>query len=113
MVDGFKGETVSIVDVVETRKDKFNAPIYETVLRDAPDTLVAPGSQKDIINSTRPDGVEIAYTLYFLGGVDVRRNQSIIVRGETCKVVGNPDRYSPGNVPTSYDLVVEVSASDG
>ena len=113
MADGFPGETVILLAKTKAGVDRYNKQLYDTVEMKIPGTLVAPGPRADAIAPNRPDGVEINYTLFFLKGVEIKRNDTIVVRGIPCKTVGNPARYSLGNVPTAYDLVVEVTASSG
>ena len=74
--------------------------------------LVAVGPQKDASAANRPDGAVVVYTLYFPKtykgdptGCDV------LVRGHTCRVIGNPDRY-PVNA-THWDMECEVADVEG
>ena len=64
--------------------------------------------------SNRPDGVTVAYTLYFpkafTGCLD---GAQVVVRGETFSVIGAPRRYPEVITPTQWNLKAEVERTDG
>lgn len=75
--------------------------------------LVVPGAQAEPGGGNRPDGMDIAYTLYFpksftgsLDGCDV------VVRGERCRVKGHVDRYRVYGF-MDYDMKCEVGYVEG
>ena len=108
-----RGEEVSVIGFVVTGQDDLGNDVREE-LDPVPvgNVLVAPGAQADATEDSRPDGVVVAYTLYFpktyvssLDGCDV------LVRGHRCHVVGHPDRYRP--CPTQWNMKCEVSYVEG
>lgn len=110
-----KGETVVVVRSVEVGRDPGNSPIYAEVRDRVEDVLVAPGPRTDIIESNRPEGTEIQWTLHFpktfTGSL---RGASISVRGgEPLGVVGDPQPYTLENTPTRWHMPVEVTRADG
>jgi hypothetical protein len=108
------GETVILETKEETGKDGLNNPVWTTSEAVVPNVLVVPGPRADLIESNRPDGKIVKYTLHFpktftgdLKGCRVK------VRGKWCLVVGAPDRYTPENTPGEWNMPAEVEATDG
>lgn len=108
----FATETVTVIRYEESGSDDLGAPVMAESGRDAvPGVLVAIGSQRNASDDNRPDGIVIAYTLYFpeeyvgdVVGCDV------IVRGHKCAVVGNADRWMS---PNRWNMACEVSYVEG
>lgn len=78
--------------------------------------LVSPGATDDM-EASRPEGVEVAFTLHFpktysksLKGCSVRLPAPW---GGTYRVVGDPRPYMAANTPTRWHMPVEVEASHG
>lgn len=110
------GETVHILRLEQIGVDDGNMPVYAypPVYEPIENVLVAPGSRQDLIETIRPDGVVINYTLHFPKTFDERlKNRRILVRGRECKVVGDPDHYMLESTPTPWWMPVEVTATDG
>lgn len=110
-----KGESVTVISRVETGRDPGNAPIYGDVETIVDDVLVAPGPRSDVIESNRPEGVKIAWTLHFpktfSGSL---RGARISVRGQKAlSVVGDPQPYTAANTPTRWWMPVELEAVEG
>jgi hypothetical protein len=109
------GETV----IVETRtdtgaRDGMNAVIWNTDEVPVSDVLVEPGDGADRIESNRPDGVEVLYTLRWpKADAHALEHLRIKVRGEWLKVIGMPDRYAEPNCPTRWNMTVKVGRVDG
>lgn len=116
MVDSvIRGETVVVLREVEIGRDPFDAPIVDWVDELVPDVLVAPGARGDVVDSNRPDGVEVQWTLHFpktfKGSL---RGAEVSVRGQApCPVIGDPQPYTDENTPTRWNRPVEVSRVDG
>lgn len=99
--------------------DPFNNDIYELISKNVDNVLVQPGIPENDIESNRPEGVVIKYTLQFpkdfVYGVDTEifRGAIITVRGKDYKVVGSPDCFDSENCPTEWCMPVYVEDSDG
>lgn len=109
----FPGETVTVITHEQTGQDDYGAPVTEAVAASVANVLVQPGSSNDL-GEERPEGVEVLYTLQFpkaytgeLEGAD------IVVRGETCRVIGHPDAYDATFCPTEWNRTVEVGGTHG
>lgn len=110
-----KGETVIVHRRVRTGTGPGNTPLYEDLEESVDDVLVAPGPRQDVIESNRPDGVEISWNLHFpktfTGSL---RGARISVRGEMpAPVIGDPKPYTAANTPTRWHMPVEVQYVEG
>lgn len=107
------GETVTVRNT-ERPLDELGEPTGETVTETAVDNVVVcPGATADL-DSTRPNGVSVAYTLCFPKGCDVRlKGATVNVRGIDYLVVGDPQRYTEENTPGPWNLTCEVTRTDG
>lgn len=110
----FRGEKVTVTKRTETGRDSFNNPVFSMEEIEVDNVLVAPGAAADVIDSVRPEGTEVTYTLYFPKTFDGKlENEKINVRGEWLDVIGCPDRYSDELCPTSWNMVVMVGVLHG
>lgn len=76
--------------------------------------VVTPGATSDVLDSTRPDGTRVAFTLGFPKTFTASlRGCRVIVRGIECAVIGDPQPYTPGNVPGAWNYTAEVERVDG
>lgn len=108
------GEKVVIKQRIQDGTDDLNNPIWRYSDIDVENVLVAPGASQDAIDSTRPDGVTVKYTLYFPKTFSGRLEHSkIVVRDETLDVVGSPRHFDSVNCPTEWWMVVEIGAANG
>lgn len=108
-----QGETVTVV-TPSAERDELGEPVAGAPARTVVENVVvAPGPTSEL-DASRPEGVSVAYTLCFpksfRGGL---RGRTVEVRGETFRVVGDPKRYSVGNVPGPWDRTAEVVRADG
>lgn len=112
-----KGETITLIRLVETGRDQGNNPILKEVPETVDDVLVGPPSGSDADDTNRPNGVSVDLTLCFprtyTGGS--LRGCLIRIRGETTpyKVVGDPMPLDGGMTPTRWNMSVPVSRSEG
>lgn len=78
------------------------------------DVLVAPGPRNDIVETNRPHGVEVRFTLHFPKSYNSNlRGCKVTVRGRDYQVIGDPQPYTLENTPTRWWLPVEVVDVDG
>ena len=76
--------------------------------------IVTPGATSDVLDSTRPDGTRVAFTLGFPKSFTAPlRGCRVTVRGIECAVVGDPQPYTAGNVPGVWNYTAEVERVDG
>ena len=110
-----RGESVVVERRQEVGRDPGNAPIYEWVAEPVNDVLVAPGPRNDMVESNRPDGVEVRFNLHFPKGYPATlRGARVRVRGgEPLAVIGDPQHYSVANTPGRWSMPVEVGRVDG
>ncbi len=82
------------------------AVAYETVHN----VLVAPGPRTDVVDSIRPKGVKVVYTLHFPKPYAASlRGARISVRGQPAlDVVGDPRPYTAENTPGDWWMPVEI-----
>lgn len=108
------GETVTITQRSEVGRDGFNNPIFEDTETDVENVLVAPATGDDVIESVRPEGSEVKYTLYFPKTfVGKLENERVKVRGDWLDVIGCPDCFDLNNCPTDWNMVVKVGVFHG
>lgn len=75
--------------------------------------VVCPGATSEL-DASRPDGVEVAYTLCFPKSFTASLKRCRVnVRGAEYRVIGDPQRYDPANTPGDWNLTVEVGRTDG
>ena len=110
-----RGEAVVVERWQETGRDPGNAPIREWVAETVENVLVAPGPRNDVVDSNRPDGVDVVFNLHFPKTYTADLTGCrISVRGQApLAVVGSPWPYFGPNTPGAWDRPVEVSRIDG
>lgn len=109
------GEPITIQWREQTDADPFGNPTYTNSEENVDNVLVAQGSQSNSTDSTRPDGVQVAFTLYFPRSWAFKslKNATVLIDGNPYKVLGNPRPYDGGLTPTAWNLKVECSESEG
>lgn len=109
-----KGENVEVKRRVPNGVDEMNSPVYTSEVQAVEDVLIAPGPREDIDGAQRPEGVIVAYTLYFPKTfVGSLRGCEVTVYGEDFQVVGDPRPYPVHLCPTRWNRVVEVRSARG
>lgn len=82
--------------------------------RPVENVLVTPGATSDVLDTTRPDGTRVAFTLGFPKSFTAPlRGCRVIVRGIECAVIGDPQPYTAGSVPGAWNYTAEVERVDG
>ena len=109
------GQTVQVRFPVEGEPDwGGNVAVSWSDPVDVENVLVAPGDVAEPWDTIRPDGVEVAQTLYFPKGFsgDLRGAQVDAGLG-WLDVIGQPGRYPPALTPTDWNMKVQVGRVDG
>lgn len=76
--------------------------------------VVTPGATSDVLDSTRPDGTRVTFTLGFPKTFTASlRGCRVIVRGIECAIIGDPQPHTPDNVPGAWNYTAEVARVDG
>ena len=116
MLSPFKGETVTVFMKDVSGYDELGNPTMTETPQEVDNVLVAVGSQGEPGETNRPEGVNIAYTLYLPKaftstlGEDTLDNREVEVRGHRCRVVGHPDIWPS---PNPWDMACEVENVEG
>ena len=109
------GEQITLIRRTEAGRDLGGDIIWQQFETVVPDVLIADGSQSASTDSTRPDGVTVAKTLYFPREFVYESLQGCRVRidGHEYTVLGDPRPYAGGLNPTRWNLKVEVMDERG
>lgn len=119
MLSGLVGETVVVIRHDVVKLDRYNnrmtadsrTPV-RNVLVDRPTTSDINGSRLGATD--RPNGDRIAFTLHFPKDYTASlRGCSVVVRGKTYNVVGDPQPYMDKLTPGRWNRPVEVEVVDG
>ena len=82
--------------------------------RPVENVVVTPGATSDVLDSTRPDGTRVAFTLGFPKTFTASlRGCRVLVRGIECAVIGDPQPYAADNTPGPWNYTAEVERVDG
>lgn len=107
------GETVRVahvsgaVDWTLGEEPTYDEPV------DVANVVVVPSTEGES-DHLRPDGVRVAYTLHFPRGyARSLRGAKVTVRGDECRVIGDPRPYTEANVRGPWTMPVQVGRSDG
>lgn len=112
------GETVIVHRIVHTDEtDDLNNEITSTRTETVENVLVEPGNQSDASDATRPDGITVAYVLYFPRTYEFKglRGATVEIGGidKPLHVIGDPRPIAGGIRPTRWNLKVETEERDG
>lgn len=110
------GETVNVTWRVPTGEvDGGNSPIYESESESVDDVLVKPGTGSNATDSIRPGGVTVTLTLAFPRIWEYRslKGALVTVRGHDYRVIGDPLPVDGGMKPTRWNLLVELTDTEG
>lgn len=111
------GTTVQVRLRQRTARDGFGNDVESYAApTSVGNVLVQPGKCDDL-DSTRPEGVRVAFTLHFpkTWTGDLRGALAVLPApwAGTYRVVGDPQPYMDANCPTPWHMPVEVEAVDG
>lgn len=110
-----RGEKITITRSMSTGTDAFGMPVSVESTEIVDDVLIAPGSEQNSSDSTHPEGITVAYTLYFPRSWQFNslRGALITIDDIDYTVIGDPRPYKGGVQPTRWNLVVQVSDRRG
>ena len=107
------GETVT-VRTPTIGYDEHMEVVESWSARPVANVIVTPGSTADVLDSTRPDGTRVDFTLGFPKTFTASlRGCHCVVRGIECAVIGDPQPYTADNVPGAWNYTAEVARVDG
>lgn len=107
------GETVT-VRTPTVGYDEHMEEVPSWSARPVGNVVVTPGSTSDVLDTARPDGTRVAFTLGFPKSfAEPLRGCRVIVRGIECAVIGDPQPYTAENVPGAWNYTAEVARVDG
>lgn len=112
-----RGVSVDVMRPVAGVRDRFgNATVGSVSTETVSNVLVSPGSTLDL-EASRPEGVEVAYTLHFPRWyVDSLKGCSVELPepwAGVYRVIGDPKPYIDANTPTPWHMPVEVERANG
>lgn len=107
------GEAVS-VRTPASRRDEHMEEVVTWDEATVQNVVVTPGATSDVLDSTRPDGTRVTFTLGFPKSFTASlRGCRCVVRGVECAVIGDPQPYTAENVPGAWNYTAEVERVDG
>lgn len=107
------GEAVT-VRTPTTSYDEHMEEVATWVEATVGNVVVHPGATSDVLESTRPCGTRVAFTLGFPKSFTAPlRGCRVIVRGVECAVIGDPRPLAAANVPGPWNRTAEVARVDG
>ena len=107
------GETVT-VRTPTIGYDEHMEVVESWSARPVENVVVTPGATSDVLDSTRPDGTRVAFTLGFPKTFTASlRGCRVLVRGIECAVIGDPQPYAADNTPGPWNYTAEVERVDG
>lgn len=113
MLSSFFTTEVVIVITTTATYDDLGEVAETTTTEESVDVLVRPATTADLAVE-RPNGERISYVLAFPKTWSGSLCDSyIVVRGEKCKVVGDPSPLTEANCPTPFNMTVEVERVNG
>ena len=73
------------------------------------------GSQSNLTDGIRPDGIRVAKTIHMPRAWPYRslRGAKAVIDGVAYTVIGDPRPYTGGITPTRWNLTVELAATRG
>lgn len=99
-----KGITVTLISLVQTGTDAFNAPVYAEEEITVDNVLVAPASSDDVIDSTSMYGKKAVYTIAVpKGDSNIWENNIVVFFGERWRVFSLPMMGIEDNIPLNWN----------
>lgn len=104
-----KGETVVLVNKIQTGVNRFREPIYKEKEIAVDNVLIAPTSSDDMPTEYHFDGKKTVYTLAIpKGDTNHWKDQVVKFWGESWRVIGEPTRGIEKLIPLNWNMKVMV-----
>lgn len=111
-----KGASVIVHFPVAGTVDRFGNATETWTQATVDDVLISPGVTSDL-EASRPEGVQVAYSLHFPKTFTESLEGCLIELLEpysgTYRVIGAPSAYMDENTPTRWHMPVEVEVAHG
>jgi hypothetical protein len=111
-----KGVSVDVYTPTANGTDRFGNAIYTSAKTTVDNVLVVPGATSEL-DVSRPEGVQVAYTLHFPKTFSASLEGCVIELPApwtgTYSVIGCPTPYIEVNTPTPWYMPVEIEAAHG
>ncbi len=116
MVIAMRGISVTVRTPNGTEPDRFGNEQYIYKETTVDDVLIVPGATESL-EASRPEGVQVAYTLHFPKTFNGTLEGCEVVLPApwtgTYRVLGCPSPYIDVNTPTRWHMPVEVEKAHG
>lgn len=107
----FKGETIFLVQKIETGKDGFNRPIYKEETVPIENCLYMPASSQEQVDSLNMTGRKILYTVSIPKGDNhIWEDQIIMIKGRKYHVCTPVEETIDHLTPLSWNKKFRVEA---
>lgn len=110
-----RGETITLIHRVKAGDDPGGGIIWNTREEQVDDVLIQDGSQSNLTDGIRPDGIQVAKTIHMPRAWPYRslRGAKARIDGVEYTVIGDPRPYTGGITPTRWNLTVELADTRG
>lgn len=110
-----RGETITLIHRVKAGEDPGGGIIWNTHEEQIDDVLIQDGSQSNLTDSTRPNGIQVAKTIHMPRAWPYQslRGAKARIDGVEYTVIGDPRPYTGGMTPTRWNLTVELADTRG
>lgn len=110
MAGRIHGISIVLYERTETGRDEANAPVYKETPTLVPDVLVAPASEREIVDGERLEGRTAVYTLGIpKGDTHVWEGCRVSFWGEDYQVIGKPTQGIDDMIPLRWNKKVTVA----
>lgn len=114
------GEDVFVIRFDESSIDDFGEPIKSELEPEQVHVIVDPSSSgesatgHEVDSDGRNQSADIVFTLHFPKTyTESLKDAKVIVRGIECRVIGDPQPYTPANCPGKYNRPAKVRVIHG
>lgn len=103
------GTTITLINLIQTGTDPFNAPVYEETQTAVENVLVAQPSASQVIDQMNLYGKRLAYTLGIpKGDMHIWKDQDVIIFGERFHVFTDVTKGIEENIPGPWHHIYGV-----
>ena len=104
-----KGETVILIDKIQTGTDPFGAPIYDESEIEIKNVIVGSPTFDSATADLQLYGKKLAFTLGIPKGDNHEwKDRNVIIRGQKFRTYGFPLEQTSANVPGKWNKQVKV-----